>query len=117
MPRTKTAIPDEFAGLRTRLAEWRSSHPERGRLPEAIWTAAIELARKHGVYRTASALPIDYGGLRKRVNQTATPPVSRSQFLEVLMPAAQQGNCVELMRVRFSGTVDWNHLFGAWRGE
>lgn len=117
MPRTKSVITDEFAGLRARLAEWRSGHPERGRLPEEIWTAAVELARKHGVYRTACALPIDYGGLRKRMSQAAQTAVVRSQFLEVLLPAAQQGNSLELMRVRFSGAVDWKHLFGAWRGE
>ena len=51
------------------MAEWRSSHPRRSPLPEEFWAAAVQLARKHGLYRTARALPIDYANLRKRLNQ------------------------------------------------
>lgn len=118
MPQAKTPITNEFRELRGRLADWRRSHPLRARLPEEIWTAAVELARRHGVYRTARALPIDYGGLRKRLNGAARPAeVARPDFLEVLLPPAQSSNCVELMRVQLSGAVDWNHLFRAWRGQ
>jgi hypothetical protein len=121
MPRTKlpvAPVTDEFLDLRGRLADWRRSRRQRARLPEEIWTAAVELARRHGVYRTACALPIDYAGLRKRLEGGARPTaVARPQFLEVLLPPAQSGNCVELMRVPFSGAVDWNRLFRAWRGQ
>jgi hypothetical protein len=78
----------------------------------------VELARRHGLCRTARALPIDYGGLRKRLNGAAPPSaVARPRFLEVLLPSAQSGNCVELMRVQFSGAWEWNQLFQAWRGQ
>lgn len=80
----------------------------------------MDLARRHGVYRTARALPVDYGGLRKRLNGATRPAavaVTRPDFLEVLLPPAQSGNSVELMRVQLSGTVDWNQLFQAWRGQ
>ena len=103
--------------LRARLAEWRRSHPQRSRLPEEIWTAAVQLARRHGLYRTARALPIDYSGLRKRLHGATTQPTAaaRPEFLEVLMPPAQASDCVELMRVPITGAVDWSQLFRAWR--
>ncbi len=46
----------------------RNADAFRAGLPEEVWRAAVELARPHGVYRTARALPIDYGGLHKRLN-------------------------------------------------
>jgi hypothetical protein len=48
----------------------------RSPLPEEMWTAAVELARRHGLYRTARALPIDYANLRKRLKR-ATRQASR----------------------------------------
>lgn len=104
--------------LRTRLAKWRRSHPRRSRLPAEIWTAAVQLARRHGLYRTARTLPIDYAGLRKRLNGATAPPTAaaRAKFLEVLMPSpAQSSASVELMRIPLTGAVDWNQLFRAWR--
>lgn len=121
MPRAKREITDQFEDLRDRLAEWRKSQPPSARLPEEVWKAAVELARRHGVYRTARALPIDYGGLRKRLNQAPSreSPAAQPRFLEVLLPpSAQSDNCVELMRVRFSGgALEWDQLLRAWRGQ
>ena len=100
MPRKKSPIVDEILDLRTRLAEWRRSHPKRSRLPEGIWTAAVELARRHGLYRTARGLPIDYAGLRQRLEGTRSTALSRPEFLERLSPPTQSSGCVERMRVR-----------------
>ncbi len=98
------------------MAEWRSSHPRRSPLPEEFWTAAIELARRHGVYRTARALPIDYATLRKRLTGAAqSETVTRPQFLELFPTSAHTRGCVEILRVRLSSTVDWSQLLRAWR--
>jgi len=119
MPRSKTPIPEELLTVRTRLTEWRKSHPHRSRLPEELWTAAVELARRHGLYRTARALPIDYAGLRKRLESAspAIPAVARQpEFVEVrLAPAASSSSHLELMRVPLTGAVDWAQLLRAWR--
>jgi hypothetical protein len=116
MPRKKTPIDDDFLELRGKLAEWRSSHPRRSRLPEEFWTTAVELARKHGLYRTARALPIDYANLRKRLNPGArSETVSRPQFLELLPTPAHTRGCVEILRVPLSSAVDWSQLLRAWR--
>ncbi len=80
--------------------------------------AAVELARQHGVYRTARSLPIDYVTLRKRVNGAAPPTsVVRPEFVQVLMTPAQAAACIEVLRVPVAGTVDLHKLFRAWRNS
>jgi hypothetical protein len=116
MHRKKAPISEEFPDLRARLAEWRKNHPRRSPLPEEMWMAAVELARRHGLYRTARALPIDYANLRKRLKRAAPSSVAaRPEFVEVLVAPAQSGACVEVLRVALTGAVDWNQLFRAWR--
>ena len=114
MAQTNTPITEEFLDLRQRLAEWRTKHPRRTPLPEQFWTEAAELARKHGVYRTARSLPIDYGNLRKRLRDPAEQQTASPQFLELLPAAAGTGYCVEVLRVRGDGALDWNQLLRAW---
>ena len=81
-----------------------------------MWLTAVELARRHGVYRTARALPIDSANLRKRLNGAApSTAAARPEFVEVLVAPAQSSACVEVMRVPLTGAVDWNQLFRAWR--
>jgi hypothetical protein len=113
MPRKNAAIGEEFLELRHRLAEWRKDHSRRTPLPDEIWIAAVELARRHGVYRTARSLPIDYAALRKRLNVAAPrTTLARPEFVEVLMtPAA----CIEGLRIPVTGAVDFHLLFRAWR--
>ena len=107
---------EEFLELQHRLAEWRKDHSRRTPLPGEIWAAAVELARRHGVYRTARSLPIDYVNLRKRLNVAAPPTgVARPEFVEVLMPSAQPAACIEVLRIPVTGAVDFHQLFGAWR--
>jgi hypothetical protein len=119
MPRRKRPIPEEIQNVRTQLTEWRKSNPHRSRLPEELWTAAVELARHHGLYRTARALPIDYVGLRKRLQlaRPAIPAVERQpEFVEVRLEAAPcSSSHIELMRVPMNGAVDWAQLLRAWR--
>lgn len=116
MPRKNAPIGEEFLVLRHRLAEWRKGHSRRTPLPDDIWTAAVELARRHGVYRTARSLPIDYVNLRKRLTGAAPPTsVARPEFVEVLMSAAQPAACIEVLRIPVTGAVDFHQLFRAWR--
>ena len=112
----KAPIGEELLDLRARLVEWRKSHPRRSPLPEEMWAVAVELARRHGIYRTARALPIDYVNLRKRVNGAVPSTVAvHPEFVEVLVAPPQSSACVEVLRVPLTGAVDWNQLFRAWR--
>jgi len=125
MSQEKTAIPDDLLQLSQRLQEWRSSHPPRSRLPEPMWVAAVEMAQRQGLHRTAKALRLDYMRLKERLPATAQPPrAAASAFLELwTAPTTGLAECVvELesargrMRVAMKGVaLDWASLLHAWR--
>jgi hypothetical protein len=84
-------VPDEMRGVHERFTRWRESHTGRLPIPESLWTAATEVARVHGVFRTAKVLRLEYGKLkrlaaasspmRRRVARLAAPPAA---FVELL---------------------------------
>ena len=59
-------IPPDMRKVYRRLRRWRSSHARRIPLPDSLWAAAGELARVHGINRTAKALHLEYGKLKER---------------------------------------------------
>jgi hypothetical protein len=80
------------------------------RIPESLWKSAVNLAREHGLNRTARALNLDYYALKKRVDDASSQ--AKSTFVELpSSPLPIMGECViELedatgcqMRVRVSG--------------
>ena len=125
MPQQQTPIPPDLLELSLRLEQWRGEHPARSRLPESLWSAAVEMAKRHGMHRTTKALRLDYTGLKKRMpanGQPAGAPPAR--FVELLAPAAvSPAECVVewesargRMRVAMKGvTPDWASLLRAWR--
>jgi len=67
MTREISEIPPDMRKVYRRLRRWRSSHARRvPAFPDALWTAAGELAREHGINRTAKALRLEYGKLKER---------------------------------------------------
>lgn len=64
-------ISSELQELYERLKEFREGHPPRTRLPEELWAAAVTVAGKEGLYRTARTLHLDYSNLRKRVEASS----------------------------------------------
>ena len=90
---TKT-LPEVPAGMQRiyrRFERWRKSHRGRLPIPEALWAAAAELAREHGVFRTAKTLRLEHSKLKGMVISTkpaarrapAPPPAG---FLELVAP-------------------------------
>jgi hypothetical protein len=74
MPRHQTRqVPEALIQVQQQLEEWRGTHPQRAKLPEAIWQSAADVAKQCGVYATAKALRLDYGALKKRTLGSATP--------------------------------------------
>ena len=117
MPRKKTPIPQDLLDLRRRLADWRSAHPQRSRLPEELWQAAVELARRYGLHRTARALPVHYPTLRRGMGgkpkrRAAMRP---AEFVELIASAPPGACVVEMWRVPMTGGLDWSQLLRAWR--
>jgi hypothetical protein len=66
-------VQGELEQLRRRFEGFRNMQFVRSRLPESLWVAAAELARRRGVNPTARTLRLDYTGLKKRaVSSTVT---------------------------------------------
>ena len=72
----------------TRFGQWRQDRRGKARIPDELWTAAIEVARREGVNRTAAVLHLDGGKLKRRmvaanmVSERAMPPA----FVELFAP-------------------------------
>jgi hypothetical protein len=97
--------------IRRRLDSWRGAGRGR-RIPEALWTAAAELARGFGVNPISRALRLNYYSLKRRAEQKAPPKPARKtakapspRFVEVEIPsgAAPVAGC-ELEIVGHSGS-------------
>jgi hypothetical protein len=86
----------DLARARDRLAAWRRTKKPRARIPEALWSMAVELAGKHGLNRTARTLKLDYYSLKKRVESVAERGRDEgdSAFLELPIALAPAPECV-----------------------
>jgi hypothetical protein len=126
MPNQPTKMPNELLELSQRLDQWRKDQPPRTRLPESIWAAAADMARRHGPHRTSKVLRLDYTRLKRRIAGASQPipETAPAAFVELLGPVA--GGPVECvvewesargrMRVAMKGvTPDWAGLLRAWR--
>ncbi len=81
---------EEFSGAIQDFRRWRRTRPRGARIPRALWQAAMSLADRHGVSRTAAALGLDYYSLKKRLlaslgdaAQAATGGGRPTQFVEL----------------------------------
>ena len=85
-------IPPDMRKIYLRLRRWRSSHARRVPLPDSLWAAAGELAREHGINRTAKALHLEYGKLKERAEvlgpEKKVVRKARSAVLRHARPAA-----------------------------
>ena len=92
---------------RRRITRWRDMRTYRGApMPAALWTAAIALARQHGLYTTARTLRVDYGSLKKRRDAAGAGRVPSPAFVE--LPAARPtglGPCVIDLEGRRGGRM------------
>ena len=90
MPRSKTpTISLEEA--KGRFEEWRRNRKGKASIPNELWAAAVEVARREGVSRTSTELRVEWNHLKRRMaaaSRTArrtAPPA----FMELVAPAAQ----------------------------
>jgi hypothetical protein len=57
----------EIAEVRARIDRWRRSRAKRGAMPEELWTDAVALGERHGVYPMSQQLGLSYDRLKLRV--------------------------------------------------
>ncbi|GIX00935.1 MAG: hypothetical protein KatS3mg111_4267 [Pirellulaceae bacterium] len=48
--------------------QWRGAKSGRGRIPDELWDLACQVARRHGVAKTAGSLKLDYYTLQRRMD-------------------------------------------------
>lgn len=53
--------------VQERFAEWRRTRAKKARIPDDLWDAAVEVARRDGVNRAAKVLHLDGGKLMRRL--------------------------------------------------
>ena len=66
MGRIETAILT-LEEARGRFEEWRRNRRGKARIPTELWSAAVEVARKEGINRTARELHVAWDDLKRRV--------------------------------------------------
>ena len=126
--KSASALPEPIVELQRQLDQFRSTRPHRTKLPEALWDAAVKLARQHGVYSVAHPLGLDYTKLKKRLDGDSSlgEKASSPAFVELIAscPAAASEYLVEFestigskMRIQWKGSTapDWAVLLRAWR--
>lgn len=91
---------DSLDGVQRRFERWRSRRPPGTRIPEALWQAAAEASREHGVSKTARELCLDYYALKKRLEPMpegvlAVEPRRERGFVEIpLCSPSVEPECV-----------------------
>jgi hypothetical protein len=107
MVRSKSARRPDINEVRALFEQWRKTRQGRPRIPAELWSAAIEVARRDGVNRTAAALHLDGGKLMKQmvaagvIPRKPMPPA----FIELLAPRAMHPGAARPEYTRIRSTI------------
>jgi hypothetical protein len=76
--------------VRSRFESWRQTRKGRARIPDELWSAAAQVARRDGVNQTAAVLHLDGGKLKRRMMGAALVPdkAMPPAFVEMMVPHA-----------------------------
>src|ERR1035438_8744739 len=90
MPRNKAPMMT-LGEAKARFEEWRNNRSGKARIPAELWSAAVEVARKEGINRTARELHVAWDDLKRRMETTGE--VRRQPglpaFVELVAPQTQ----------------------------
>src|SRR3954470_22221835 len=76
---------------KVRFEEWRRNRRGKARIPAELWSAAVEVARKEGINRTARELHVAWDDLKQRMasmGEIRRQPGSPA-FVELVAPQTQ----------------------------
>jgi len=84
----KSADTVDIEQVRTHFEYWRQSRRGKARIPDELWSAAVEVARRDGVNQTATALHLDGGKLKRRMMADGPVPdkTMPQAFVEMVVP-------------------------------
>lgn len=80
---------------------WRGTRQRGERIPPALWTAALELARSHGVSKTSQTLHLDYYSVQRRLAEVSVerPRATVQQFVELELAAGVTSTSIPQCRL------------------
>jgi len=86
MTRRRSSRNPDIDAVRSRFEQWRRTREGKARIPDELWSAAVEVARRDGINRTAAALHLDGGKLKRRVMASDSVPSTGASraFVELL---------------------------------
>ena len=89
MPRSKTPTV-RLEETKARFEEWRRNRQGKAPIPDELWAAAVEVARKEGVSRTSTELRVEWNHLKRRMAAAseASPKPALPAFVELVTPRA-----------------------------
>ena len=73
---------------KVRFEEWRKNRRGKARIPAELWSAAVEVARKEGINRTARELHVAWDDLKRHMLATGAVP-QEPAFVELVTPQVQ----------------------------
>jgi hypothetical protein len=96
MSQSLSAAATDLAQAAAAFAHWRNATSLGARIPEDLWSRAVELAARHGVSKVAATLRLDYAGLKRRLAARApVPPAAPPAFVEMVLGLPPTGSgCV-----------------------
>lgn len=85
MTRKQIQFFSNLERVRRQLERWRRTRKPKERIPQALWNARAQLARRHGISRVARALRLQYDALRDRAEAAPGPKATATPgpFVEV----------------------------------
>ena len=116
MAAAEAEVPAAMRKVYRRLERWRKQRTGRARIPEALWAAAGELAREHGVNQVSRVLGLEFNQL-KGIAESGRPTVRKRRvmpaFVELLAPqTAVAPTCIialegqhGTLRIEWKGTT------------
>ena len=67
---TLPTVRHSFEVVRNQFETWRQRRRCRGRIPEALWQAAVGLCKEHSIFEVSRMLRLNYNSLKNRVQKT-----------------------------------------------
>ena len=81
---TQSKVPvSSLEEVKGRFEEWRTIRRGKARIPTDLWSAAVEVARKEGINRTARELHVAWDDLKRRMPATGAVP-QQPAFVELV---------------------------------
>jgi hypothetical protein len=96
MPRSKKTTYS-LEAVKARFEEWRLNRKGKAPIPDELWAAAVEVARREGVSRASTELRVEWNHLKRRMAALSGTPSKPAlpRFVELVAPRGESlSECV-----------------------